>query len=153
MLARFAATARRAQAAGLGVNAGHDLSQANLGAFLRRCPNVLEVSIGHALIGEALYAGLEATVRGYLAILKPADRRGATGFLHPAPGGAAAEYRVLHARTGWIPGAATGHGGHTTVPTHGLRSLTFQRDIGDAAVARCGQCAGEGLVVGILARR
>lgn len=68
----FADAARRAQAAGLGVNAGHDLSQANLGAFLRAVPNVLEVSIGHALIGEALYAGLEATVRGYLAVI--ADR-------------------------------------------------------------------------------
>ncbi|MET4729079.1 pyridoxine 5-phosphate synthase [Lysobacter enzymogenes] len=68
-LAEFAAAARRAQAVGLGVNAGHDLSQANLGAFLRAVPNVLEVSIGHALIGEALYEGLDATVRGYLAVM------------------------------------------------------------------------------------
>ncbi|SDX86456.1 pyridoxine 5'-phosphate synthase [Lysobacter enzymogenes] len=68
-LAEFAAAARRAQAVGLGVNAGHDLSQANLGAFLRAVPNVLEVSIGHALIGEALYDGLDATVRGYLAVM------------------------------------------------------------------------------------
>ncbi|QWP77702.1 pyridoxine 5'-phosphate synthase [Lysobacter sp. K5869] len=68
-LAEFAAAARRAQAVGLGVNAGHDLSQANLGAFLRAVPNVLEVSIGHALIGEALYDGLDATVRGYLAVI------------------------------------------------------------------------------------
>jgi len=68
MLERFAAAARRAQAAGLGVNAGHDLSQANLGAFLGGVPGVLEVSIGHALIGEALYAGLDATVRRYLQI-------------------------------------------------------------------------------------
>jgi pyridoxine 5-phosphate synthase len=68
MLARFAAAARRAQAAGLGVNAGHDLSQANLGAFLGTVPDVLEVSIGHALIGEALYSGLASTVRSYLAI-------------------------------------------------------------------------------------
>lgn len=72
MLARFAAIARRAQAAGLGVNAGHDLSQENLGAFLAAVPGVLEVSIGHALIGEALYAGLDETVRGYLAILDAA---------------------------------------------------------------------------------
>ncbi|TWI13463.1 pyridoxine 5'-phosphate synthase [Aerolutibacter ruishenii] len=70
MLQRFAGIARRAQAAGLGVNAGHDLSQANLGAFLQAVPGVLEVSIGHALVGEALYAGLEATVRGYLAVLR-----------------------------------------------------------------------------------
>jgi pyridoxine 5-phosphate synthase len=69
MLARFAATARRAEAAGLGVNAGHDLSQENLGNFLRAVPNVQEVSIGHALIGEALYAGLDATVKRYLRIL------------------------------------------------------------------------------------
>lgn len=74
MLARFAAIARRARAAGLGVNAGHDLSQANLGAFLAAVPNVLEVSIGHALISEALYAGLDATVHGYLAILAAARR-------------------------------------------------------------------------------
>lgn len=74
MLARFAAIARRAQAAGLGINAGHDLSQANLGAFLAAVPDVLEVSIGHALIGEALYAGLDTTVRGYLAILAATQR-------------------------------------------------------------------------------
>ena len=68
-IALCAATARRAQAVGVGVNAGHDLSEANLAAFLFGVPDVLEVSIGHALIGEALYAGLEATVRSYLAIL------------------------------------------------------------------------------------
>ena len=64
-----AATARLAQSAGLQVNAGHDLSQANLGAFLAQVPGVCEVSIGHALIGEALYAGLEATVHAYRRIL------------------------------------------------------------------------------------
>ncbi len=69
MLACFANTARRAQAAGLGVNAGHDLSQDNLAAFLHEVPGVLEVSIGHALIGDALYAGLTASVGAYLAIL------------------------------------------------------------------------------------
>ena len=62
-------SARRARAAGLGVNAGHDLSQENLAAFLAAVPDVLEVSIGHALIDDALYAGLAATVRGYLRIL------------------------------------------------------------------------------------
>ena len=72
MLPRYTATARRAQAAGLAVNAGHDLSQDNLGEFLRMVPNVLEVSIGHALISEALYAGLEATIKRYLAILASA---------------------------------------------------------------------------------
>ena len=65
-------TARRAQAAGLGVNAGHDLSQANLAAFLNAVPGVLEVSIGHALIGEALYAGLDAVVRRYRALVDAA---------------------------------------------------------------------------------
>ena len=67
--AASARTAQRALAAGLGVNAGHDLSQANLGAFLAMVPGVQEVSIGHALIGEALHAGLGATIRGYLDIL------------------------------------------------------------------------------------
>jgi pyridoxine 5-phosphate synthase len=69
-LPAYADTARAAAAAGLGVNAGHDLSQANLAAFLAAVPNVLEVSIGHALVGEALYEGLEATVRRYLALLE-----------------------------------------------------------------------------------
>lgn len=64
-----AQTARRAADAGLGVNAGHDLDQRNLGAFLSGVRGIEEVSIGHALIGEALYAGLDATVRAYLAIL------------------------------------------------------------------------------------
>ncbi|TAK38883.1 MAG: pyridoxine 5'-phosphate synthase [Lysobacteraceae bacterium] len=68
-LAACADTARRAQAAGLGVNAGHDLSQANLGAFLAAVPGVLEVSIGHALIDEALYTGLEATVARYIRVI------------------------------------------------------------------------------------
>ena len=65
-MALCAETARRAQAVGLGVNAGHDLSESNLAAFLQGVPGVLEVSIGHALIGDALYAGLDATVRRYL---------------------------------------------------------------------------------------
>ena len=70
-----AATARQAQAAGLQVNAGHDLSQANLGRFLAEVPDVREVSIGHALIGEALYAGLDATVRAYRRIVDAAAMR------------------------------------------------------------------------------
>lgn len=72
-LAAAATTARAAQAVGLAVNAGHDLDQANLGAFLAAVPDVQEVSIGHALIGEALYAGLEATVRAYRTIVAPAS--------------------------------------------------------------------------------
>jgi len=65
-------TALRAQAAGLGVNAGHDLNQQNLLPFLRAVPGVLEVSIGHALIGESLYQGLAQTVRAYLEIIAQA---------------------------------------------------------------------------------
>lgn len=59
----------RAQAVGLQVNAGHDLSQANLGVFLQGVPDVAEVSIGHALFSEALYQGLDSTVRAYLAVI------------------------------------------------------------------------------------
>jgi pyridoxine 5-phosphate synthase len=62
-------TASEAQALGLGVNAGHDLSQANLPEFLEAVPQLLEVSIGHALISEALYVGLQRTVHNYLQIL------------------------------------------------------------------------------------
>jgi len=69
-LSRCRATAQRAQALGMGVNAGHDLSQANLQEFLEVVPQVLEVSIGHALISEALYAGLHRTVQNYLAIIE-----------------------------------------------------------------------------------
>lgn len=65
-----AQTALQAQSLGIGVNAGHDLSQDNLAAFLHHVPRVLEVSIGHALIGEALYDGLDKTVRRYLAICR-----------------------------------------------------------------------------------
>ncbi|MFC4159210.1 pyridoxine 5'-phosphate synthase [Chitinimonas lacunae] len=71
-LARCADTARRARAAGLAVNAGHDLDQRNLGPFLRALPEVEEVSIGHALIGEALYDGLAATVANYLKVIAAA---------------------------------------------------------------------------------
>ncbi|QDQ28207.1 pyridoxine 5'-phosphate synthase [Chitinimonas arctica] len=67
-----AKAAERAQAVGLAVNAGHDLNQANLGVFLRTVPNVAEVSIGHALIGEAIYDGLAPTVRKYLAVIAAA---------------------------------------------------------------------------------
>jgi pyridoxine 5-phosphate synthase len=65
-LAKYVATARAAQAAGLGVNAGHDLNQENLPPFLTAVPGVLEVSIGHALIADALDHGLAQTVRNYL---------------------------------------------------------------------------------------
>ncbi len=65
-LARFAAAARAALDAGLGVNAGHDLNRDNLSAFIRQVPGVAEVSIGHALIADALELGFAATVRDYL---------------------------------------------------------------------------------------
>ncbi len=68
-LARCTETARRAQEAGLAVNAGHDLDQRNLGTFRAAVAGLAEVSIGHALISEALYDGLAPTVRNYLAIL------------------------------------------------------------------------------------
>lgn len=59
-------TALKATEYGLGINAGHDLSLENLKYFADNIPNLLEVSIGHALIGEALYMGMENTVQGYL---------------------------------------------------------------------------------------
>ena len=65
-LARFAAAARAALAVGLGVNAGHDLNRDNLQAFIERVPGVSEVSIGHALIADALERGYSATVQSYL---------------------------------------------------------------------------------------
>ncbi|MGB7161474.1 MAG: pyridoxine 5'-phosphate synthase [Tepidisphaeraceae bacterium] len=63
---RYADAARRATDAGLELNAGHDLNLDNLPFFLSRVPNVLEVSIGHALIGDALELGLVETVHRYL---------------------------------------------------------------------------------------
>lgn len=66
----FIRAARRAEDLGLGVNAGHDLNRDNLPVFLLHVPNVLEVSIGHALIADALEFGLAETVRKYLAALK-----------------------------------------------------------------------------------
>ncbi len=68
----FAAAARAATAAGLGVNAGHDLNRDNLGDFLRVVPGVLEVSIGHALIADALELGLGETVRDYQRVIRRA---------------------------------------------------------------------------------
>ena len=59
-------TAVEAEKLGLGINAGHDLSLDNLKYFADNIPNLLEVSIGHALISEALYLGLENTIQAYL---------------------------------------------------------------------------------------
>ncbi len=68
-LAACVRSAENARTHGLGVNAGHDLSQSNLAALRSAIPWLAEVSIGHALIGEALYAGLAPTVMAYLRIL------------------------------------------------------------------------------------
>lgn len=65
-LLRYAGAAKAALAAGLGVNAGHDLNRTNLSDFLRAVPGVSEVSIGHALIADALELGYAETVRDYL---------------------------------------------------------------------------------------
>jgi pyridoxine 5-phosphate synthase len=65
-LAAFAATAEAARDVGLGVNAGHDLNLDNLAAFVAGVPGVDEVSIGHALVADALSLGMDAAVRAYL---------------------------------------------------------------------------------------
>ena len=64
-LQQFAAAARAAQAVGLGVNAGHDLNRDNLADFLRAVPGVIEVSIGHAFVSDALELGYTETTRQY----------------------------------------------------------------------------------------
>jgi pyridoxine 5-phosphate synthase len=61
----FITTAQKAFDAGIGVNAGHDLSLENLAFFAQNIPHLLEVSIGHALISDALRYGMENTVRLY----------------------------------------------------------------------------------------
>ena len=68
-LQRFADAARAALKVGLGVNAGHDLNRDNLAAFVQQVPGVQEVSIGHALIADALEMGYEAAVQAYLHCL------------------------------------------------------------------------------------
>jgi pyridoxine 5-phosphate synthase len=67
-LRTYAAAAAAARREGLGVNAGHDLNQENLGPFLAAVPGVDEVSIGHALIADALELGLAEAVRRYVAL-------------------------------------------------------------------------------------
>jgi len=64
-IAPFVQAAKVAEKFGLGLNAGHDLSLENLRYFDQHIPNLLEVSIGHALIADALYIGLEETIRRY----------------------------------------------------------------------------------------
>ena len=69
-IASFVKAAEVANAVGLGLNAGHDLNLDNLKYFNQNIPGLLEVSIGHALISDALYLGLENTIQLYLRELK-----------------------------------------------------------------------------------
>jgi len=85
-LERYAAAAAAALAVGLGVNAGHDLNRANLADFLRAVPGVMEVSIGHALIADALEFGYAETVRDYLRCIQRAYLTPKTPSA-PGPGG------------------------------------------------------------------
>lgn len=70
-IAPYIAAAKKANELGLGLNAGHDLDLDNLKYFAQNIPNLLEVSIGHALISDALYYGLENTIQLYLRQLNP----------------------------------------------------------------------------------
>ena len=74
-LSRFTQSARAAAAIDLGVNAGHDLNRDNLCEFLKAVPGVLEVSIGHALVADALELGYTATVQDYLRCIDAAFAR------------------------------------------------------------------------------
>ena len=66
----FIQTAKAAKDCGLGLNAGHDLNLENLEYFIRNIPWTDEVSIGHAIICDALYMGLEKTIEAYLSKVK-----------------------------------------------------------------------------------
>jgi len=72
-IAPYIEAAEAAQAAGLGINAGHDLDLNNLKYFAELVPGLQEVSIGHALISDALYYGLENTIQQYLRQLVPTE--------------------------------------------------------------------------------
>jgi pyridoxine 5-phosphate synthase len=69
LLARYVESAQAAREAGLGVNAGHDLNLSNVGRFVAAAAPIDEVSIGHALVGDALEMGLAAAVRAYVEAL------------------------------------------------------------------------------------
>jgi len=77
VLARYVAAAEAALAVGLGLNAGHDLNRANLTDFLNAVPGVQEVSIGHALIADALELGYAEAVRDYQRCIQRAYARAA----------------------------------------------------------------------------
>ena len=86
VLARYTATANAALAVGLEVNAGHDLSRDNLTEFLRAVPGVVEVSIGHALIADALELGIAETVRDYQRCIQNAFSASKTPLARPGGG-------------------------------------------------------------------
>jgi pyridoxine 5-phosphate synthase len=73
LLELYAETARAAHAAGLGVNAGHDLNLENLPPFARRVPHLAEVSIGHALTADALWMGWQPAVAAYVNALRVSE--------------------------------------------------------------------------------
>lgn len=75
VLAKYVSAAKLAREAGMGVNAGHDLSLDNLAALIREIPWIDEVSIGHALICDALYLGLETAVQRYLNCIREGARQ------------------------------------------------------------------------------
>ena len=79
-IASFIEAAKLANKLGLGINAGHDLNLDNLKFFKENVPGLLEVSIGHALISDSIYLGLENTIQLYLRQLTspptPLRRRG-----------------------------------------------------------------------------
>jgi len=80
---KYARVAKHAHAAGLGVNAGHDLDLKNLMLF-RALPHLDEVSIGHAIVSRAVFVGLERVVREYLAVLAGAAAPATPGNTQPA---------------------------------------------------------------------
>ena len=69
-IAPYLKTALKVKELGLGLNAGHDLNLQNLGYFIKTIPWTDEVSIGHAVISDALYLGLEKTIQAYLSKIK-----------------------------------------------------------------------------------
>jgi pyridoxine 5-phosphate synthase len=69
-IAPYLEAAKHAHSIGLGINAGHDLNLENLRYFQETIPNLLEVSIGHALICDALYMGFESAIKAYLECLR-----------------------------------------------------------------------------------
>ncbi len=69
-LGRLKATAQAAVAAGIGVNAGHDLDLRNMPLLVKEVPEIMEVSIGHALIADALYLGFAETIQRYVRVCR-----------------------------------------------------------------------------------